>query len=82
MPERSVRKSVTEEQAAAVHAAEQKDVKTDLVYPVEKLRANCMKLFGITTSTFDGAMHGQKKAEMTIAEAKSIIDTWLGGKEK
>lgn len=50
-------------------------------FKVEKLRANSMKLFKVTTSTFDGAMHGRKESEMTIAEARAIIDKWLGRKE-
>lgn len=38
---------------------------------------NCVKLFGVTTSTFDGAMRSCESAELTISEAKKMIDTWL-----
>lgn len=61
----------------AVVAKEKKNPK----FKVEKLRANSMKLFKVTTSTFDGAMYGRKESEMTIAEAGAIIDKWLGRKE-
>ena len=50
-------------------------------YKVEKLRAACMKLFKVTTSTFDGAMYGHTEPEMTIEEAAAIINKWLGRKE-
>lgn len=47
-------------------------------YKLEKLRENSMKLFGVTTSTFDGAFCGNQIGEMTIEEAKAILDKWLG----
>lgn len=47
----------------------------------DKLRSNSMKLFGVTQSTFDGAMHGHKEKEFTLKEAKAIINVWLYGKE-
>lgn len=50
-------------------------------YKIEKLRENSIKLFDITTSTFDGALHGLEKTEMTIDEARGIINKWLGRKE-
>lgn len=50
-------------------------------YKVEKLRENCMQLFGITTSTFDGAFYGSKETEMTISEANATVNKWLGRKE-
>ncbi|WP_283682679.1 hypothetical protein [Parablautia sp. Marseille-Q6255] len=36
-----------------------------------------MKLFGVTTSTFDGAMHSCSVSEMSVDEAKKQINTWL-----
>lgn len=51
-------------------------------FKIEKLRENSMKLFGITTSTFDGAMYGQNAAELTVEEARKIINEWLGTKRK
>lgn len=47
-------------------------------FKVEKLRENSMKIFGVTTSTFDGAFYGNEKKEMTIEEAGARIDKWLG----
>lgn len=51
-------------------------------FKIEKLRENSMKLFGITTSTFDGAMYGQNVTELTVEEARKIINNWLGVKQK
>lgn len=50
-------------------------------FKVEKLRANSMKLFKVTASTFDGAMYGHNETEMTIEEARAVINKWLGRKE-
>lgn len=47
-------------------------------FKVEKLRENSVQLFGVTTSTFDGAFYGNKKTEMTKKEARAILDKWLG----
>lgn len=83
MSEKSTGKPVKKKQAAVTgEVAEKKTIEIELVYSIEKLRENSVKLFGITSSTFDGAMYGQKKTEMTIAEAKSVINKWLGRKEK
>lgn len=60
-----------EKKVSADRAAVQK-------FKVEKLRENSMKLFGVTTSTFDGAFYGNEKKEMTIEEAGARIDKWLG----
>lgn len=51
-------------------------------FKIEKLRENSMKLFGITTSTFDGAMYGQNAEELTVEEARKIINEWLETKQK
>ena len=50
-------------------------------FSVEQLRKHCVRLFGISSSTFDGAMYG-KKEPMTIEEAKAIIKGWLGKEAK
>ena len=47
-------------------------------FKVAKLRENSVQLFGVTTSTFDGAFYGNKKTEMTKKEARAILDKWLG----
>lgn len=54
-------------------------VKTEPVFSVAKLRAHCVKLFGVTQSTFDGAMFGHSE-DISIKGAKAIIDEWLYGK--
>lgn len=42
----------------------------------EKLRENCIELFGVTTSTFDGAMYGHDEKEYAIDEVKKIIENY------
>jgi len=44
-------------------------------YSIEKLRENCLKLFGISQSTFDGASYGLT-GKYTVAEMKSVITKW------
>ena len=39
------------------------------------------QLFNVSTSTFDGVFHGNTAQEMTINEAMSRINKWLGRKE-
>ena len=56
----------------------QEAVQQETKYRMDKLRAKCMQLFHITTSTFDGAMYGCEKTEMTVKEAQSRINKWLG----
>ncbi len=43
---------------------------------VSQLRKNCVTLFGVTTSTFDGAMYGHKEQEYTVDEVKKIIENY------
>ena len=54
-------------------------------YSLPALRKNCGFLFGVTGSTFDGAMHSRKDTALSIAEAKKIIEAWKkkqrGGKK-
>lgn len=45
-------------------------------FSVEKLRENCQKLFGISRSTFDGAVSGLK-GEYTVQEMKENIAKWM-----
>lgn len=47
-------------------------------FTVSTLRENCVKLFGCTTSTFDGAFLGVEDKEYRIEEARGIIKKWLG----
>ena len=44
--------------------------------PIEKLRRSCVKLFGVTPSTFDGATVGLT-GKFTVEEMKIHIDKWL-----
>ena len=43
---------------------------------IEKHRRSCLKLYGITPSTFDGATVGLN-GSYTVEEMKAIIDKWL-----
>lgn len=44
-------------------------------FPLERLRQDCLKLFGVTTSTFDGATFG-KTEKYTVDEVKKFIEAW------
>ncbi|MCI9417831.1 MAG: hypothetical protein HFI82_10610 [Eubacterium sp.] len=46
-------------------------------FSLETLRGNCVKLFGCTSSTFDGAFfYADSTCEYTVAEAKAVIHKW------
>lgn len=46
--------------------------------PIENLRRSCVKLFGVSPSTFDGATHGLPAgSKYTVEEMKATIDKWL-----
>lgn len=66
----------SENETASVKTTAEKETK----YSVDKLRQNSIALFGVTQSTFDGAMYGHDNKEYTINEAKAILDGWLYGK--
>ena len=44
-------------------------------FPLETLRRDCMKLYGVTTSTFDGATLGMAGA-YGIEEIRSLLRAW------
>lgn len=44
-------------------------------YGLDNLRKNCLTLFNVSTSVFDGAVTGLT-GEYTISEAKNIIEKW------
>ena len=46
-------------------------------FPYEVLKANCIKLFRVTSSTFIGATIGKENGSYSIAEMQNIIDEWL-----
>jgi len=45
------------------------------VFSLERLRLDCLKVFGVTVSTFDGAMF-ERQGKFTIDEAREIIQNW------
>lgn len=50
---------------------------TPVKYPLARLRRDCRKLYGVSTSTFDGATVGYKPDEkFTVAEMGDIIKVW------
>lgn len=78
MPKESIGKPVTEEKAAGKALEPQEPKKQqEPKFKVEKLREKCMEIFGITVSTFDGAMYGNKEKELTISAARAVINKWL-----
>lgn len=69
----SAKKEATENVATeAAEVAAQK-------FTLEQLRAHCFEIFGISVSTFDGAISGVT-GEHTIEEIKALIEKW-GKKE-
>lgn len=75
----------TKREATGVAAEEQVAVEKSTAtikepkYTVEKLRENSIHLFGVSQSTFDGAMYGHNEGEYTINEVKGILNEWLYG---
>lgn len=45
-------------------------------FPIERLRKECIALFGVSSATFDGATAGLE-GEFTIEEIKTKIKDWL-----
>ncbi len=58
--------------------AKTEGVSGEKAYELSVLRKDSLRLFGVTTSTFDGAMSGQA-APLTINAAKGIIEKWKKG---
>ncbi len=50
-------------------------------YDIPTLRKGCMKVLGVTSSTFEGAFYGHD-GEYTVEEAKAIIENWMKGEIK
>lgn len=55
--------------------------KPEKKFPLEKLRANCKKLFGVTDCTFAGATHGMT-GSYTVNEIKAQLEKWRGTEVK
>lgn len=49
--------------------------KEDAKYPLERLKQDCLELFGVTTATFVGATAGLE-GEFSVAGVKKRIDDW------
>lgn len=64
--------------SAATEATEttSTEKKAERKIPIEKLRRSCVKLFGITPSTFDGATVGMD-GKFTVTEMQTHITEWL-----
>ena len=53
--------------------------KKESVFSLEQFRKNCTELFGVSASTFAGAIYQLKdgpERRYTIAEMKTIIEKW------
>ena len=60
-----------EAQGSAVDKREKK-------IPIENLRRSCVKLFGVSPSTFDGATDGLPAgSKYTVEEMRATINRWL-----
>lgn len=57
---------------------ETKGKATEKEFSIASLRGNCAKLFGITSSTFDGAFFNADNRKYSISEAKELISKWQG----
>ena len=44
-------------------------------FKLDRLRKDCLQLFGVTVSTFDGAVFGMT-GRFTVEEVKNRIDKW------
>ncbi len=67
----------TEENVADQAAEEPAKTSDERKFPYEVLKANCVKLFRVTSSTFIGATIGMESGAYTIAEMQSIVKAWL-----
>ena len=45
-------------------------------FKLSVLRENAVRLFGVSTATFDGATYDLPDGEYTVDEVKSIIADW------
>lgn len=70
-------KDRTETKAENTRVVQEKHTETK--YEIEQLQKNCVTLFGVTSSTFAGAMYGHNETQYTINEVKAIIDKFLKG---
>lgn len=62
---------------AKTSTAEPKKAPEEKKFPYAVLAANCVKLFGVTSSTFAGATIGKEEGTYTVSEMKGILDSWM-----
>lgn len=67
----------TEKRAGAEAASETQAPK----FTVERLGENCRQLFGVSSCTYAGAMHGMT-GEYTVEEMKAHISEWCSKEVK
>ena len=68
---------MAQEKDTSKQTASKQAEKTEQKFTVQTLRENCVKLFGCTSSTFDGAFFEKEDKEYTVSEEKEIIKNWL-----
>ena len=67
----------TEENVADRAAEEPAKTSDERKFTYEVLKANCMRLFHVTSSTFIGATIGKENGSYSISEMQRLIDEWL-----
>lgn len=65
--------TVTENVAVA---AEETTAKKARTFPLKRLQKDCLRLFGVTSSTFAGATYDLADGDYTVEEIKTHIDNW------
>ena len=60
----------------ATKAKSSENISEEQKYPIDTLRENSYALFGVSTSTFDGATVGVT-GKCSVEEMKTIINKWL-----
>lgn len=75
-------KKAVNEAMESAEKADEENTKVEQKYLVNKLREKSILLFGVSQSTFDGAMYGHAEQEYTIDEAQAIINEWLYGRKE
>ena len=68
---------IADETAANQAAEEPAKTSDERKFPYEVLKANCMRLFHVTSSTFIGATIGKENGSYSISEMQRLIDEWL-----
>lgn len=59
----------------AAKTTEQQPEAAQTVYSIDRLRQDCTILFGVSPSTFDGAVYGMR-GEYTVEDMRQAIDAW------